>query len=272
MLAFAANSLLCRLALGSNLIDAATFAAVRIITGALVLSLIVWPRWRARGRAPGDWRSAAALFAYLVCFSFAYLSVGAATGALILFGAAQLTMIAAAVRGGETLRPAALAGFALAIVGLVILVSPGLTAPEPFGASLMAIAGLAWGVYSLRGRGAGDPLEATLNNFLYLIAPVVMLWALSRGNFHASWHGLAIAGISGAVATGLGYVVWYQAVQRLSAIRAAAVQLSVPVIAAIGGALALSEAVTLRLTLASVATLGGIAVVLTARTTRDEKA
>jgi drug/metabolite transporter (DMT)-like permease len=265
MLAFAANSLFCRLALGQQVIDPASFAAMRVLTAALTLAVIVLPRWRARGRTPGNWRAAAALFAYLVGFSFAYRSISAGTGALILFGAAQLTMIGAALRAGEAFPPRARLGFALAVVGLVVLVSPGVTAPDPIGALLMGVAGLAWGVYSLLGRKAGDPLEATANNFIYLLPLAIGLCLVSPSPLEVSWRGVALATASGAIASGLGYVVWYQAVQRLSALHAATVQLSVPVIAAVGGVILLAEHITLRLVLASVATLGGIATVLAAR-------
>lgn len=265
MIAFAANSVLCRLALGRQLIDPASFAAVRVITAAVTLVIIVLPRWRARGRAGGNWRSAGVLMAYLISFSFAYLSLSAGTGALILFGAAQLTMIGTALRGGETFSLLGRIGFIVAAVGLVILVAPGVTAPNPVGALLMAIAGLCWGIYSLLGRGGGDPLEVTANNFIYLVPCVLVLSAGFAAQRHTSWNGLACAAASGSVASGLGYVVWYEAQKRLSAISAASVQLSVPVIAAIGGLALMTEHVTLRLLLASFATLGGIAVVLTQR-------
>ncbi len=266
MIAFAANSVLCRLALGRQLIDPASFAAVRVITAAVTLLLIIWPRWRARGRARGDWRGAGVLLAYLISFSFAYLSLSAGTGALILFGAAQLTMIGTALRAGETFSLLGRFGFAVAAVGLVILVAPGVTAPDPMGALLMAIAGLSWGIYSLLGRGGGDPLEVTANNFIYLVPCVLLLSVGFAAERHTSWSGLGCAAASGSIASGLGYVVWYAAQKQLSAISAATVQLSVPVIAAIGGLALMTEQVTLRLVLASFATLGGIAVVLTQRT------
>jgi drug/metabolite transporter (DMT)-like permease len=268
MFAFAANSVLCRLGLGRYLIDPASFAAVRVLTAAAMLLAIVLPRWRARGRTRGNWRSALTLLVYLISFSFAYLSLSAGTGALILFGAAQLTMIGAALRGGESFSPPGRIGFIVAAVGLVILVAPGVTAPNPVGALLMAIAGLSWGIYSLMGRGAGDPLEVTANNFIYLVPCVLLLSAAFAARRHVSWIGLAYAAASGAVASGLGYVVWYEAQKRLSAIGAATVQLSVPVIAAIGGLVLMTEYVTLRLMLASIATLGGIAAVLMQTTAR----
>ncbi|WP_405233155.1 DMT family transporter [Lentisalinibacter salinarum] len=265
MIAFAANSILCRMALGPGLIDPASFASVRVASGAAMLALIVAPRWRRHGRAPGSWRAAAMLFGYMVCFSFAYVTLGAATGALILFGAVQLTMFVAALRAGERFPPVSWAGLALAIGGLVYLVSPGVTAPAVDGAVLMIIAGIAWGVYSLLGRGGGDPLVATANNFLYCL-PLVLLVSLAFvGRWHGTAAGFLLAIASGAVASGLGYVIWYAALKGLTATRAATVQLSVPVIAAFGGVMLLAEAVTPRLVIASAATLGGVAIVLLQR-------
>ena len=265
MLAFAANSLLCRLALGQRLIDPASFATIRVVTAAAALALIVVPRWRRGERSGGDWRAAAALFAYMVCFSFAYQSVSAGTGALILFGGAQLTMIGAALRDGDAFPAAARAGFVLAILGLVFLVLPGVTAPAPIGALSMALAGLAWGLYSLLGRTARDALDANATSFLYLVPLMLLLSAGLAGRRHVTWQGVALATASGAIASGLGYVIWYSAQRRLSAISAATVQLSVPVLAAFGGVLLLSERISLRLVLASCATLGGIGIVLVSR-------
>ena len=268
MLAFAANSLLCRLALGQELIDAASFATVRVVSGAAVLTLMMLPRWRVRGRASADWRSVAALFTYMALFSFAYLSLSTGTGALILFGAVQLTMFIAALRGGEQFALLSWAGLILAVGGLVYLVSPGLTAPDPTGAILMAIAGVAWGFYSLLGRDVSDSLEATANNFIYSVPLVIVVSLLFMGEFHGSLNGLLLAAVSGAITSALGYVIWYSALRGLTATRAATVQLSVPAIAAFGGVLLLSEQLTLRLVLASVATLGGVWIVLIQRAAR----
>ena len=266
MLAFAANSLLCRVALGRELIDAATFATVRIIAGAVTLGLIVLPRWRNRGRSAPDWWAAAMLFVYVAGFSFAYVTLGAGTGALILFSAVQLTMFVVALRGGEHFPLPSWLGLAIAVAGLVYLVSPGLTAPDPLGAVLMALAGIAWGVYSLRGRGAADPLSSTANNFICVVPMVILLILVFVGDIRVSPPGLALAVTSGAVTSGLGYVAWYAALRGLSGTRAATVQLSVPVIAAIGGVLLLAEPITLRLLVASAATLGGVWIVLIQRT------
>lgn len=265
MLAFAANSLLCRLALGQGLIDAASFTAVRVVAGAATLSLIMLPRWRRRSRTPFDWRAGVMLFTYMVFFSFAYLSLSAGTGALLLFGAVQLTMFNTALRSGEHFSTLSWAGLGIAITGLVYLVSPGLSAPDPTGALLMVVAGIAWGVYSLLGRGARDPLEATAGNFILSVPLVIVVSLLFFADSHITLAGVMWAVASGALASGLGYVIWYAALKGLTATRAATVQLSVPVIAAFGGVVLLSEQVTLRLVLASAATLGGVAIVLAQR-------
>lgn len=262
MVAFAANSLLCRLALGQEFVDAATFATVRVVSGAIVLGLVMLPRWRVRKRAAADWRAVTALFTYMVFFSFAYLSLGAGTGALVLFGAVQLTMFAAALRAGENFGLFSWVGLMLAVAGLVYLVSPGLTAPDLTGTLLMVVAGTAWGFYSLLGRNGGDPMEATAINFIYSVPLVVIVSLLFSGDFQSSAKGLILAAASGAIASGLGYTIWYAALRGLNASRAATVQLSVPAIAAFGGVVLLAEPVSLRLVLASVATLGGVWLVL----------
>ncbi len=262
MLAFAANSLLCRLALRQGLIDPASFASVRLVGGAITLAVIV--RFRSTRSAPGhaDWLAAAMLFAYVAFFSFAYLTLPAGTGALILFGAVQVTMFRVGLRSGEIFRPVAWFGLALIVAGLVYLVSPGVAAPPPLGAAMMAIAGAAWGVYSLRGRDVTDPLAATAGNFVRAAPLALVVSLLLATSAHADAAGVSLAIVSGAVTSGIGYVIWYGAVSRLSAIGAATVQLSVPLIAAFGGVVLLSEAITPRLLAASVAILGGIALVL----------
>ena len=265
MIALAANPLLCRAALGAGYIDAASFAMVRVTSGALVLFLIVLPRWIRQGRSPVDVRAVAMLFAYLACFSFAYLSLGVGTGALLLFGAVQLTMFATALRSGERFRGWSWFGLAVAVAGLVYLVSPGVTAPDPLGAVLMVIAGVAWGAYSLLGRRAASPLEATANNFIFAVPLAVVVSLAFAHDMHVTTRGMILAAVSGALPSGLGYVIWYAALRGLKATSAATVQLSVPVIAAIGGVLLIAEPVTLRLVVASMATLGGIAIVFAQR-------
>jgi len=269
MVAFAANSLLCRLALQQGGIDPASFSSIRLVSGALALVLIV--RLRAPNAPPPgkpDGWAAGMLFAYVLFFSVAYLSLGAGTGALILFGAVQLTMCLAGWRAGERFGTAGGLGFAAALAGLVALVLPGVTAPEPLGALSMAVAGVAWGVYSLRGRGVADPLAATASNFMGAAPMALAVSVLLFRSAHFSAAGIALAVASGALTSGVGYVIWYAALRGLTALRAAAVQLSVPPLAAFGGVLLLDEAITPRLVGASVAILGGIALVLVARVRR----
>jgi drug/metabolite transporter (DMT)-like permease len=264
MLAFAGNSLLCRAALHASRIDAASFTLIRISAGALMLWLIVRARG-ARGATAGSWASALALFTYAAAFSFAYLSLSAATGALLLFGAVQATMIGFGLMRGERLRRRQSAGLACALGGLIGLLLPGLSAPPWRGAVLMLAAGLAWGVYSLRAKGSGDPLRVTAGNFLRAVAfaAVLSLATLPWASIDASGAGYAVA--SGALASGLGYAVWYTALPGLKTTSAATVQLSVPVLAAFGGIVLLGEAPTLRLLAAAVAILGGIALVVVPR-------
>ena len=253
------------MALGAGLIDAASFAAIRVIAGAAVLTLIALPRWRARGRGRVDPIAVTTLFLYMAFFSFAYLSLAAGTGALILFGAVQLTMLSAALHGGEQFSWLCWVGLAVASLGLVYLVWPGLAAPDPQGAVLMIIAGIAWGLYSLRGRLAADALAATANSFIYSVPLVVAVSLFALGDVQASPRGVGLAIASGAVTSALGYVVWFAALGGLTATRAATVQLSVPIIAAFGGVVLLSEDLTARLLIASIATLGGIWIVLAQR-------
>ena len=261
MMAFAGNSLLCRLALKDTQIDAATFTSVRILSGALVLWLISRMRGNVRSGS-GNWFSAFALFAYAAGFSFAYVSLPAGAGALLLFGAVQATMIGYGLWAGERLRTRQAAGFLCALGGLVGLLLPGVSAPPLLGSALMLGAGIAWGVYSLRGRSAGEPTLTTAKNFR-LAAPLAIALSVAM----APWFSLDGAGffyavVSGALASGVGYAVWYTALRGLKATHAAIVQLSVPVIAAAGGILFLGEHLRLRLLIASSAILGGIAMVI----------
>jgi drug/metabolite transporter (DMT)-like permease len=270
MLAFAANSLLCRLALQQASIDAASFGSVRLVSGALMLGALVRLRAGPLRAARSDWFAAAMLWAYVACFSFAYLGLAAGTGALILFGAVQVTMFSLGLRAGERFTAAAWAGLALAVAGLLYLVAPGMAAPAPQSAALMATAGIAWGLYSLRGRGAGDPVAATAGNFLCATPMALALSLVFVGSLQASAAGVALAIASGALTSGLGYVVWYAALPGLSALRAATVQLSVPPLAALGGVLLLSETLSIRLLLASAAILGGVGLVLFSRSVGEK--
>ena len=264
MAAFAANSVLCRLALGTTAIDPATFTALRLFSGAAALWAITRVRGGAGVRQGGDWRSAAALFVYAAAFSFAYLSLTTGTGALILFGSVQLTMIGWGAARGERMRPMGLLGAAIAFAGLVALVAPGLEAPPPAGAALMAGAGVAWGVYSLRGRASNDPIPDNAGNFLRAALLGVGLTMAFAPAMSADVPGVVLAVLSGAVASGLGYAVWYTVLPHMPAMSAALVQLSVPVLAATAGVVLLGEGVTLRLLISTIATLGGIGLALRA--------
>lgn len=261
MLAFAGNSLLCRLALKETGIDPASFTTIRLLSGALVL-LLVMQMNRGRHAGGGNWLSAFALFAYAAGFSFAYATLPAATGALLLFGAVQATMIGHGMWRGERLQKLQIAGMMLACAGLVGLLLPGLAAPPLQGSILMLGAGVAWGVYSLRGKVAGDPTRITAGNFLRAVPVAAALSILTVHSLSLDNAGFWYAVASGALASGLGYAVWYAALPALQATHAATVQLSVPVIAALGGIVFLAEPITLRLALASVAILGGIALVI----------
>jgi drug/metabolite transporter (DMT)-like permease len=261
LVAFAANSLLCRLALASGSIDPTSFTTIRLVTGALVLVGLV----RFRNRPPSStasWTSATMLVLYAVPFAFAYRQLTAGTGALLLFGAVQVTMILGGARAGRRPTPGQLLGLVLAFGGLLYLVLPGLAAPPPGAALLMLIAGMSWGLYSLRGRAVTDPLAQTAANFLRAVpwALLISLLSFSLSHIVLEAQGALLAAASGALASGLGYVIWYRALPGLSPIVASMVQLAVPPLAATGGILLLGETLTLRLLFASIAILGGIAV------------
>lgn len=270
MLAFAGNSLLCRIALKHTSIDPASFTALRLLSGAGMLWCVVRlksGKGSPAGPGGGNWLSACALFVYAAGFSFAYVGMSAATGALLLFGAVQATMIGYGLWRGERLSSLQLAGFALALAGLVALMLPGLAAPSLPGSLSMMSAGAAWGIYSLRGKrqqnqGAGDPTRVTAGNFLRTVPMALLLSLLMVKHLSLDWAGVGLAILSGALASGLGYAIWYQALPALKATHAATVQLSVPVIAALGGVVFIGEAVSWPMVLASVAILGGIALVI----------
>jgi len=261
MIAFAGNSLLCRIALKETDIDAASFTTIRLISGALMLWLIVRMS-RGAQTGTGNWLSAFALFIYAAGFSFAYVSLPAATGALLLFGAVQATMIGFGLWTGEYLHRLQVVGLVLALGGLVGLLLPGLSAPPLPSALWMLGAGFAWGIYSLRGKGTGDPTRVTAGNFLRAVPITAVLSAVMLDSSSLDPAGAWYAVSSGALASGIGYAIWYAALPALNATNAATVQLSVPVIAALGGIVFLGETITLRLVLASAAILGGIALVI----------
>ncbi|MEY2544201.1 MAG: hypothetical protein QOE81_1662 [Verrucomicrobiota bacterium] len=278
MMAFASNSLLCRAALKATTVDAATFTSVRIISGALAVCAILLARssfssiaTRHLSLKDGNWPSAFALFAYAAAFSFAYKSLSAGTGALLLFGAVQATMILWGFRKGERLHPIQFAGLFVAVAGLILLVLPGLSAPPLIGSILMLSAGVAWGVYSLRGKVKGqsgsdrDAIATTAGNFLRAVPFALLLSIAMINQAQVNSLGLVYALISGAITSGLGYVIWYTALTGLKAASAATVQLSVPVLAATGGILLLGEPITLRYIIASIAVLGGIFLVVIER-------
>jgi drug/metabolite transporter (DMT)-like permease len=261
MIAFAGNSLLCRAALKHTGIDPASFATIRLVSGAAILWLVVRLE-RGASAGKGNWLSAGALFAYAAGFSFAYVSLPAATGALLLFGAVQTTMIGHGLWQGERLLRLQLAGLLLAGGGLVGLLLPGLSAP-PLGSSILMLgAGVAWGIYSLRGRGEGDPTQVTSGNFLRAVPMAAALSVITLPHASLNQAGICYAIASGALGSGIGYVIWYTALPALKATKAATVQLSVPVIAALGGIIFLGEPMTLRLVVASITILGGIALII----------
>jgi drug/metabolite transporter (DMT)-like permease len=256
MVAFAANSVLCRLALRTGSIDALAFTSIRLSAGAATLTLLM--RGHRGQTSMADWTRAGFLVLYALPFSLAYVSLDAGTGALLLFGAVQLTMVALGIRRGE--RPSVVEWLALtgAAGGVVYLVSPGVTAPEPLYAGLMIVAGIGWGLYSVAGKGSSSPTTATTAAFQRAALVVAPVTVLAVPWLSASWWGAGLAVISGAVTSGVGYAIWYAALRDLTATRAALVQLSVPVLAAAGGVLLLAERVTPRLVIAGLVILGSI--------------
>lgn len=266
--AFAGNSLLTRLALGRGTIDATTFAMVRLAAGGAALLFVSAARRGGAFRLCGSWLSAAVLFLYAAPFSYAYVTLTAGTGALILIGSVQVTMMIAALASGERPHTLQWLGLALALAGLVYLMLPGLTAPPLLGSLSMALAGIAWGFYSLRGRGAPSPLDQTTSNFVRALPLVIIVGVLSRSHLHAEPTGIVLGLVCGAFTSGLGYVLWYTALKGQTATRAALVQLPVPILAGAGGVAFLGEAVSRRLLLSALVVLGGIALSLLApRTT-----
>lgn len=267
MLAFAGNSLLCRAALRDASIDPATFTTLRLVSGALTLWLLLRLSGRKQPAATraGSPYGALALFIYAAAFSFAYVGLDAGAGALLLFGAVQLSMVGWGLWRGERLGEVQLVGMLLALGGLVALLLPGSHAPAAGPALLMLLSGAAWGAYSLLGRGAQEPLAATTGNFLLAVPLAILLSLAVFGSFQWSPAGVLYAVLSGALTSGIGYAVWYSVLPRLAAIQAASVQLSVPLLTAVAGSLLLGEALTLRLLLAGAAILGGVALVLRAR-------
>ncbi len=264
MLAFAGNSLLCRIALRDTAIDAASFTSIRLASGALVLVTIMLAR-KSRLPSAGSWAMAAMLFAYAALFSFAYRQLTAATGALLLFGAVQTSMLGYGLAKGERLRLPQVVGLVVAVGGLVYMLLPGLAAPPLVSAACMLAAGASWAVYSVLGRSVTDPVAATAGNFLRSLPLTVVLSLVTAGDARIDPAGVGYAALSGAITSGLGYVLWYAALPALKSTSAATVQLSVPAIAALGGVVLLAEAMSPRLLVASAAILGGIALTISRR-------
>ncbi len=259
LVAFAGNSVLCRLALKDGSIDAASFSTVRLVSGAIALLVILYATNRGtRPASSGSWMSATMLFLYAVCFSFAYVSLDTGIGALILFGMVQATMVTGALWAGDRPTVAEWIGWLLAMSGFVYLVSPGLTAPSPVGSVLMGIAGIGWGIYSLRGRKEPYALSATTYNFVRSVPLVLVVSALSLKEMHLSTNGIVLAILSGAITSGIGYAIWYTALRSITTMQAAMVQLFVPVLAAAGGVIFLAESVSVRLIYSGLLILGGI--------------
>ena len=263
MLAFAGNSIICRLALRDGAIDPATFTSVRLLAGAITLLLVFAITRRDTSlRSQGSWLSALVLFLYAIAFSYAYITLSAGAGALILFAFVQATMIALALWSGDRPGTTEWLGWLLAFAGVIWLVLPGVEAPPAGGALLMALSGIAWGVYSIRGRKESDALGSTTSNFLLSVVFVMALALATFAEAQISLRGVALAVVSGALTSGIGYVIWYAALDYLSAMQAALVQLSVPAIAALGGVLLLAEPVSMRLLVSSALVLGGISMAL----------
>lgn len=265
MLAFAANSLLCRVALRDTTIDAASFTAIRLAAGAAVLAVIVRSR-NGRPMEAGSWAAAACLFGYAAFFSFAYRQLSAATGAILLFGAVQTSMLSWGLATGERLRRLQIVGLLIAVGGLVYMLLPGLSAPPLLGAAFMIAAGVSWAGYSLLGRGTKDPVKATAGNFLRTVPFAAVLFLAQQAAQYIGTSvdrtGALYAVVSGAITSGLGYVLWYAALPALTATSAAVIQLSVPAIAALGGVALLAEPLSSRLAIASLTIIGGIALTI----------
>jgi len=263
MIAFAGNSLLCRAALKQTEIDAASFTSIRLLSGVIILWLLISFKGKKSAKdGQGNWLSAIALFIYAAGFSYAYISLATGTGALLLFGAVQATMIGYGFYSGERLNKLQSLGLILAFAGVIGLLLPGLSAPPLTGSLIMMVAGVAWGIYSIRGKGAGDPTVVSAGNFLRTMPFVIILAVLTLSNQSLDTAGIWYAIASGALASGLGYAIWYAVLPALTSTTASTVQLSVPVIAAFAGIIFLSEPITLRFALASIALLGGIALVI----------
>ena len=263
LIAFAANSVLSRLALDSQEIDAASFTSIRLISGIITLLILVkLSQRKSSSQSTGSWLAGFSLFVYAIAFSYAYLTLETGTGALVLFGSVQITMVLLSIYSGTKLHPAEWVGILLAFLGLVYLMLPQLAAPSATGFVLMALAGIAWGIYTLSGRGSQHPLSDTAYNFLRTLPFVLILLLVSLGDIQFSAYGILLAALSGSLASGVGYSIWYAALAQLSSTQAAVLQLLVPVIAAVGGVVFVAEPVTLRLAVSGLLVIGGILIVV----------
>lgn len=263
LIAFAANSVLCRLALGNEAIDAASFTVIRLLSGAIVLFLIIrYTQKNTELSTNSSWIASLMLFLYAITFSYAYISLDTGTGALILFGSVQLTMILLSLISGTRLHYTEWAGVIIAFTGFVYLILPSITTPSSVGFLLMAVAGIAWGIYTLKGRGSQNPLMDTAYNFFRTIPLVILLTIITISHANYSSEGVLLALLSGGITSGIGYTIWYIALGGLSATQAAVLQLLVPVIAALGGIIFVSEAITVRFTISATMVLGGILMVV----------
>ena len=266
MIAFAGNSIICRLALANDSIDPASFTVIRLVAGAVTLIAILAARTNVSAmRRSGSWRSAITLFVYAIAFSLAYVQLDTAAGALILFGTAQATMISAALLSGERPIGPEYLGWLAAVGGFIWLLLPGATTPPLSGALLMTVAGVGWGLYSLYGRGEPAPLAGTAGNFLRVMLPTALLAIVALTSIDISSRGALLAVVSGSITTGVGYVIWYAALPKLSSLQAALVQLSVPAIAALGGVLVVAETLSARLVVAGLLITGGICIAIAGR-------
>lgn len=266
LIAFAANSVLCRLALGNDAIDASSFTIIRLLSGTIVLLIImVATRNITDASTKGSWVASFMLFLYAIAFSYAYISLDTGTGALILFGSVQITMILLSLISGTRLHFTEWAGVIIAFTGFVYLIMPGVTTPSTIGFLLMTVAGVAWGIYTLKGRSSKNPLFDTAYNFLRTTPLVILLAITTINNANYSSEGILLAVLSGGITSGIGYTIWYIALGGLSSTQAAVLQLSVPVIAALGGVLFVSEAITFRLSVSAAMVLGGILMVVLGR-------
>jgi len=270
LIAFAANSVLCRLALGESAIDASTFTIVRLLAGAIVLTVImsiskIKSNSNTNSSTKGSWPASIALFIYALTFSFAYVTLDTATGALILFGSVQIAMILMSIFSGNRLHISEWFGMAIAFTGFVYLILPGVTTPSVIGFLLMTVSGIAWGIYTLKGRGSKNPIMDTAFNFLRTMPFVIILAIVTFKYAHYSSEGILLAVLSGSIASGIGYMIWYSALSGLSVTQAAVLQLLVPVIAAVGGSIFVSESISFRLTVSSAMILGGILMVVLGR-------